>query len=269
VASISGSALGWLVAQAFTDLRGPLTSYGSLDVVVLGVVGGSIGGFFLGFTALRRGGRALVEAAAGVAVGMLAAVLAGLAGVAIGSAMSRGAGRQAFLVARLLVFAFVGGGVGAAVAARFSDVDPRRPIDGLVFGLLAGLLAGLILSLPGPTQIWQLLAFLVVGLGVGFGASRIRRAVGIVATAPVAGRPGDLFAHREWELYEGHSVELAGGASVRAAAGRIVAHPAGGGKTTLGGRPLAEQQPVDLGERELLSVGGRSYQFSRLPKIAG
>jgi MFS family permease len=266
---MSGSALGWLASQAFTDLRGPLTSYGSLDVLVLGLAGASIGGLFLGFTALRRGGRPLVEAAAGAAIGMLAAVLAGMLGVAIGTALSRGGGRQAFLFARLIVFGLFGGGVGAAVAARFTDIDRRRPIDGFVFGLLAGVVAGLILSMPGPTQTWQLLAFLVVGLGVGFGASRIRRAVGIVSTAPTPGRPGDLLGHREWELYDGQSVVLDGGTEVRAAAGRVRVESPGAAavtlQATLSGLPITDS--VELRERQTIAVGARRYQFSRLPKV--
>ena len=38
-------------------------------------------------------------------------------------------------------------------------------------GLLAGVFAGVVFSLPGASDLWQALAFAIVGAGVGWGTA--------------------------------------------------------------------------------------------------
>jgi hypothetical protein len=269
VASLSGAALGWLAIQPLSDLGPFVTSYPVLDVVGLGLLGGSIGGFLLGFTAIRKGQRALVEAAGGVAVGTLAAVVGGVVGRMVAGLEFLGTSRQGYLVARLIIWGLTSGLLGGALAARFVAIDRSRPADGFGFGLFGGVVAGLIFSLPGPTRIWQLIGFLLVGLSVGFGASRIRRALGVIGADSGPGRAGRLLGHREWEVFVGTPVDLDGIATVEASNGRLIARlvPGSTGSLTVSGRSVTSS--AEVGEHEPIGVGNRVYRFSRLPNWPG
>src|SRR5262249_32630798 len=155
----TGAILGWGLSLLLSDLGGVIESYGALDLTALVLLGGSVGGLVLGGTGLRRGQNVALEAAAGGLLGAGAARRGGCLGCLISGAAGLDGSRQGFLVARLLVWGIAAGLLGLVLAARSVMLDRVRILEGLLFGLASGAIAAMVYSLPGPTQIWQLLAF--------------------------------------------------------------------------------------------------------------
>ena len=260
-AGLSGAAVGWLATQPLTDLNRAVTSYGALDLLVLAIIGAALGGAILGSAALRKGLPVGLETAAGLAIGALAALAGGVLGLWIGGVV--GSSRNGFLVARLVGWAFVGALLGGALGSRFVAMDRTRPLDGLLFGLASGAVGALIFSLPGPTQIWQLLAFLLIGAAVGYATSRIDRAAFVVWRVPSSERP-HLLRHREWEVYADRAVLIEPNVTVQAASGRLNLCPAAGAAdpVTAGGRPVVGA--ADISDLTDFRVGNRAYQLRRI-----
>jgi hypothetical protein len=123
----------------------------------------------------------------------------------------------------------------------------------------------MIFSLPGPTQVWQLFGFLLIGLAVGYGVSRNRRALGIFELALVQDRSVGLFGHREWEIYDDRSTAIGRRLKVDATGGRCKVSAAGHARepVILAGTPL--QGTVDLLNEDTLTIGDRKYRFRRMP----
>jgi len=177
-AGLTGAAFGWLAGQLLTDLGAVINSYVILDLATLALLGGSVGGLVRGVGAvpppLRREGKLALEAALGGLIGALAATTGGLLGLLIVGAGRLDHSGSGFLIARLLVWGLAAASIGVGLALGAASRDRSRFRDGALGGLAGGLLGALLFSLPGPTQVWQLLGFLFLGAGVGYGAGRSR-----------------------------------------------------------------------------------------------
>jgi hypothetical protein len=240
-----------------------IRTYLILDLVTLAILGAAIGGMLLGFAALRQSQSVASEAAIGVLLGGLAAP-AGLLGSVLTSIPGPPSSRLGFIAARLFVWVVAGSFLGALLASRFAALDRRRPLDGALFGAAAGAIAALIVSLSGPAQLWQLIAFMVLGLGVGYGSTRIDRAVGVVVQVGSAARAGTLLGHREWEVFDGRSIAIEARMIIHAGGGLIQAHSLpGASPLSVSGRVGAA--PFEVRDRDLINAGDRAFQFHLRP----
>ncbi len=265
VAGLTGAGVGWALSEILTDLGSLIDNYGTLDLVVLSLLGACIGGALLGVGALRKGQNVPLEMAAGLLVGALAAVGGGFVGFLVSGIAGLENSRQGFLLARLLVWALAGGLLGLVLATRTIVTDKIRLVEGLLLGLGGGAVGAMIFSLPGPTQVWQLFGFLLIGLAVGYGVSRNRRALGVFELALVEDWSVGLFRHREWEIYDGRSTAIGRRLKVDAAAGRCKVSPLAGSTdpVILAGTPV--QGATDLLNDDVLTIGDRKYRFRRMP----
>ncbi|MEZ4455815.1 MAG: FHA domain-containing protein [Gemmatimonadales bacterium] len=267
VAGVTGAVLAWAIAAlALADLPGFLAGYGALDVFVAGLLGALIGALVLGVRALRRaespGIGLLVGALLGAFGGLVGAVLGGLVAGAIGFTGSR----QSFVLARLIFWVLAASFIGAALGLVDVKRDARRVLDGLLFGLGAGLFGGLLMSLPGRTDLWQLLGFLVVGLGIGAGLSlpALQRALGVLELES-EGRSGvGLLRHRGWEIGHRGVNRIGGLFEVVVQGGRCRLQPLGTSGAQLGGRPVTGA--TELLNQDVLTVGERRYRYRRFPE---
>ncbi len=267
-ASLSGAAAAWLAAQLLTDLGPLVDSYRILDLLVLTLLGAGVGGFLLGFAALRQGRRVWPEVALGVVIGGLAAAAGGAIGLTLARIPGLNGSRAGFLVARVAMWGLVGGLLGWGLGSRFARLDKGRAFDGLLFGFLGGAVAALVYSLPGPTSIWQLLAFLLLGSAVGFGVSRMDRALGILWRSSGASQPANLVRHREWEIHDDQVVPIETAFVLEVAGGRLTARPAPDRPGSLEVAGQVVETAREHRDDEVIVAGGRSYRFHRFSRAA-
>lgn len=204
-----GALIAWLVATLADDLGGLVTSLTSLDVGVAALLGGAIGMAVLFGDARRTGLGGLRWAIAGAGLGVLGGALGGALGVVVAQLLSR-LEWHGFLIGRVLAWVAFGAIVGLALGARWVRDDSRRVIDGLGFGALAGAVAGASILLPGPADFWQVLAMMLVGAGVGYGACgpALQRAEAILELESVNGKPVRLSGVLEWAVESGREIPL-------------------------------------------------------------
>lgn len=160
-----GALLAWFAGRALTDLRAPLNSVDAVDLVAAALMAGGIG------IAIAVGSLARRDVGVGGALPMLVgAPLTGAAtllGVLVtGPAPSAGQ----FIVGRIVAWALILALLSLLITAPRRSLPASRWATSLGVGALAGTIAALTFSLPGPSLIWQALAFLIAGLGVGIGA---------------------------------------------------------------------------------------------------
>lgn len=162
----------------------------------------------------------------------------------------------------------LGGALGAAIALPAVRRDGRRIIDGLVFGLVAGAFGGLIYCFPGPSDGWQLVAFVVVGIGVAVGvtAPMLQRSAAILELESTGHRPVGVLTLREWALDERTGTQLSHGGAVARVEwkrGRFAILPAEGtGTVVVSGHPI--QTAIYLRNYDLIELGEMRYRFRRL-----
>lgn len=268
VGGLSGAALAWLATSFFTDLGTVLVSYGALDLVVATFLGGFVGAAVLGLAALRRNEPALAALAVGLLLGGLGTATGALLGLVAAGFGGLGNSRQGFIVARLLVWGLGAGVGGLALGAWWIRRDRGRLVDGLLFGLGAGALGGLVMSLPGPTDLWQLIGFALVGLGLGYGLSRPARALGLVELETVNGASVGLLRHREWEVLDDLPNAFGRRLEVRARQGRLTVAPTGPGgeRAVLAAQPITG--PVELLNDDVVTLGEHRFRFRRFPEAS-
>ena len=268
VAGLSGAAVGWLLSSLFTDLGTVLSSYGALDVTVATILGGVLGASILGAAAARRTESVPLGLLLGAVLGGAGALGGCLIGLLLAGKLGWAGSRQGFIVARLLVWGLMGGLTGLALGLRWVARDRMRLLDGLLYGLGGGLIGGLLFSLPGPSDLWQMLGFALIGTGLGYGLSGpgLRRTLGVLELETIGERSTGLLRHREWEIADNAATPLGPRFQVQAATGRLKVAPTGQGggePAQLAGRPLT--QPAELLNLDTLSIGDRRYRFRRLP----
>lgn len=269
VAGVTGGAVAWLLAATLlVDLPGLLPSYGALDLAVAVLLGGMIGGLVLAADATRRAGSAGLGLLTGLCLGALGAAIGGVLGGLASGAVGFNVSRQGFLLSRMAFWTLTSGVAGLFIGLAAVRRDRRRPLDGLLYGLAVGLFGGLLVSLPGRTDLWQLLGFLVVGLGIGAGYAwpALRRAAGVLELERAGDRSVGLLRHRGWELPAAGVSSIGGLFEVRTQGGRaqLVPTGAGAGSARLAGQPLAGA--AELLNQDELVVGDRVFRFRRFPE---
>ena len=221
-----GALLAWAIAGLFADLGGVIPTFGRADIFVAILLAGAIG------FALSVGG--VVRRTVSTPV----AAMVTLAAVATGLLMFSGillAGDsptvKAFLLARIAGWALVSAGIALVVTAPLRDLGTQRYAEAAVIALCAGLLGALVASLPGVSDLWQGLAFVVVGAMVGAAAISLPvwRSLAVAAVlvfCVVAPIPKGLSAQPVQSTSQRETAKGSGGATlaapklVRCAAGR-------------------------------------------------
>lgn len=261
---VAGALLAWGGASGLRDLGPVVSSYARLDLVVAVLLGALVVAFVLGGSALRVQRSPLPAAC----VGLLMGAMAGAVGGVLGTALSTAAGP--FLLRRALAWGALGACVAAAAALRWVRGDPRRLLEAAAVGTLAGAAAGAVFSIPGPGDVWQAMAFSLVGAACGFGACSlaVRRASGVVELEGTAARAAlGLLAYREWEVVDGARLVIraagrAGGgeAVVARQDGRTWAAPVVEGDTVrVASRRSAS--PLLVADGDVIDVGGSHFRY--------
>jgi hypothetical protein len=162
---------------------------------------------------------------------------------------------RGFIVLRVLGWA-LGGGLAAFLLSTYgAGLEARRSSESLALGLLAGAVAGTIFGLPGPSELWQAVACLAWGAGVGMAACGplLWHANAIVEAAPARRSPG-ILALREWPVDERRPVAL-GTSRLAWQGGRLALHPGATG-ASVGGKPVTAAMYVAEGP---LALDGSNY----------
>lgn len=257
LAGAGGALLGWLAASTLTDLGPWLTSYRSLDLAAAALLGAGTGLGVRTAAAVRKGARVWLGAASGAAVGALGGGVGTMLGTVLGEVLDPG-----YLLLRAVLWATVAAGIGGALGL-VEVGGARRGLDGAAFGAAAGAAATLLFSAAGPAELWQALAFVVVGaaLGSGLHTPALRRAHAVLGTDGDEGGRMTLFHIREWALENGRAVALPGTAVLRCDAGRCQLAP-GDVPVRVAGLPL--RGPHDLRNGDAVELDGVRLRFRRL-----
>ncbi len=271
VTACTGAAIAWIVtATLFTDLGDVLTSYGTLDVVVATVLGAAVGGVLLGALARARSESVVVGLAAGIGLGAVGAAMGAFSGLVIAGYAGLGDSRQSFIVARLVTWALTSGFLGMFLAFRWVRTHAVVPFESLLWGCGAGIVGALLLSLPGPSDLWQLLAFLVVGAGTGAGVVHpvMARSLGIIELERTGAGNVGLLGHRGWMVPFHGTAAVGRTLNVRSEQGRcqVALTGAAAEPVTLGGRAVSG--PHDLLNQDTITIGSRVFLYRRFPEAS-
>lgn len=245
----AGGFLAWLISGFWTDTGSVLATYARLDQATMGLLGGLVGAAVLAGAALRTRGSVALGLAAGFGLGAAGAVMAASGALLLSGAVSL----RGFVVLRVLGWS-VGAGLAALLIAIYpAGTDGRRSSESLVLGLLAGAVAGTVFGLPGPSELWQAVACLVWGSGVGIAACGplLWHANAIVEGAPARRAPG-ILALREWPVDDRRPVAV-GSARFAWQGNRLALHPGAAG-AQVGGKQVT--QAVYLADGPLSLEGG-------------
>jgi hypothetical protein len=252
----AGALAAWLLAGLWTDTGSVLATYARLDQATIGLLGAIVGAAVLLGAALRTRGSLVLAAVAGLGLGAAGALIAGSGALLLAGAVSL----RGFVVLRVLGWS-VSAGLAALLLSLYGGApDARRTSESLALGLLAGAVAGVIFGLPGPSELWQALACLAFGAGVGVAACGpgLWHAAAIVEGAP-AGRIPGILALREWPVPRRGPVTL-GGVRLAWQGERLALHPAESG-AMVDGRPVKQAMYLAAGP---LTLDGANYRV-RLP----
>jgi hypothetical protein len=282
LAGFFGALIAWAIAASFVDLGDIVDDYAQLDGVVAIILGTCVGAAALGAAALRessrRGaGRVALDVLLGTAIGAALGMVGGALG-AVASSLTRGAlagssSAAAFVGARVGAWALLGAALGVLLAVRYVRRDPRRLVDGLLAGLVAGALGGLVYCFPGPSDIWQLTAFLMVGAGIaaGLAAPALQRSAAILELESRRSRRVGALGLREWGLDESTDVSLqndASGATVSWKGGRFAILPAAENTAPVVVSGEAVRAPIYLRNGDVIDLGDARFRFRRLRSAA-
>ncbi len=266
VSGLTGAALAW-AASAFllVDLPAFLPNYGMLDVVVAVLLGGFVGGFVVGFAELAQARSFGLGFLSGLGLGALGAGLGCFLGGSLAGPLGFEQSRQGFLIARIVIWVLTGGLAGLTIGAFFFRRDRHRALDGLLFGAVAALVGAMIMSLPGRTDLWQMVAFSLVGGSLGFGliGPSVRRGAGVFELETVAGRSAGLLRHRWWVIPDTGVTSVAGRFEIRSVQGRCTLVPAAGTAIELQGKPVGGS--AELINRDIVGLAGSQFHFRRFP----
>ena len=244
----AGAVVAWMITGLWADTGAVMPTYVRLDQLTMLVLGSLVGAAILGGAALRTRGSLALGLGAGVVLGGAGAV----AGASIALALPWSDSVRAFIVVRIAGWAIAGGLVALLLATFATKPAARRLAESFGLGLLGGAASGLVYALPGPSELWQALAFASFGAAAGLAVAgpALWHATAIVELMPAGGAPG-VVSLRAWPVHEGTAV-LIDGARVACHDGRLALYPAGAG-TTVAGRPVSE--PVYLTESSTITVG--------------
>lgn len=272
VSGMSGALLAWLVCSTITDLSDALPTYARLDLAEGGILGVFAGAFIAGSDALRRRASVPLGILFGIVLGLVGGVAGGAAGAGLGGVLAPRLTPAVFPLARVVAWVVLGAALGLTLGMRWWQDDERRTVDGAGFGALAGLAAGMLYSLPGPSELWQALAFAIVGAGVGAGVSApsLRRSVAILELE--RGGSGRIGLTRlcEWGLLDGTTIPLerdgSAAASVVCEATRCRIVPSAGAGVRVSGKAIAA--PTELVNEDRIAIGDAQYRFRRRRRVS-
>ncbi len=249
-----GGVVAWLVAALASLPSHFTTDYNRLDQITMALLGAIAGACVLAGLALRGRGVVLLAIVSGMALGGLGSLIGASASLLIpGSSSVRG-----FVVARVAGWA-LSAAIGSALLACYSrHLDPRRLAESLFVGLLGGGACGVIFALPGPSDLWQGLAFAAFGVTTGMAVAgpALWRAAAIVELVPSRGLVPEILTLREWPVYDGSTVEF-GAAKIGCQDQRVALYPAPEGALFQGRR---FREPVFLEAGGELVVSGTRYR---------
>jgi len=163
-----GALAAWGLAGFLTDLRSPIVSVDRADLAVAVLLGGAIG-LALCIGSMIRG---VVRAPVAVACTVVCALSGLLLLAALAFAGDAPTVRQ-FLLARIVGWLLLAVAMALTITAPLGDLGSARWAEATVVALCAGLLSALVASLPGVSELWQAVAFLVCGALVGGAALSI------------------------------------------------------------------------------------------------
>ncbi len=252
----AGGSCAWFSVAWATDLSAVVSSYALLDIVSMGFLGGCVGTFVLGGTALRSDGALFEGGLLGLLLGGIAGVLGGVMGVEAGTIV---ASLTSFTIGRIVLWAVSGLTIGLILGLRFWNADPHRALDGALWGTLFGAVGGAVLVLPGPFDFWQAVAYCLTGFGIGVGLvlPGQRRSWGLLELEIKDDRAVGLMWVREWLLRPGSRLTVAQSVELECDGRECTARSVGGREATVMGRPL----PTILQDCDRLVLGDSRYVF--------
>ena len=268
MAGMGGALAAWIITGLWSDLGDLLFSYQMLDLATATLFGGLVGGAIGLADAARAKRNIALGTIVSLALGVAGGALGGFLSVLLNGLIDNDASTRGFVAMRILAWTAVGLTVGGVVALGHVKTDRRRVVDGLIWGGVGGVIAGLMYSLPGPGDLWNAVAFLVLGIAIGAGLSApaLQRSVAILERENPAGGPFKLFGAREVSLRLTSSVRVSDGgaeAIVEASQGAFVLRPGGQGVgVTVAGRPIGDG--VRLRNGDSVGFGNARYVFRRM-----
>lgn len=271
VTGCTGAALAWIVtATLFTDLGDVFTSYGTLDVAVATLLGAAVGGMLLGALARARSEGLVIGLAAGVGLGAAGAAVGAFSGLVISGYAGLGDSRQSFIAARLITWALTGGFLGMFLAFRWVRTHAVVPFESLLWGCGAGIVSALLMSLPGPSDLWQLLGFLVIGAATGVGVIHpvMARSLGVIELERAGSGSVGLLGHRGWVVPFHGTATMARSLEVRSQQGRSQVVPTGAGSEPIALSGRAVGGPQDLLNQDTITIGSRVFLYRRFPEAS-
>lgn len=273
MAGAAGAIVAWMLAGLWDDLGDVLFSYQMLDLAVATLLGALVGAA-VGLSDAARSRRSMPLATLiGAALGAAGGALGGFLAVLLSGLISTDASARGFVLFRIAAWGAVGLGVGLFTGLAYVRSDRRRAIDGVIWGLSGGLIAGLMYSLPGPADLWNAVAFAVLGTAVGAGlcGPTLQRSHAILEREAARGGPLRLFGIREWALRPSSTIvhlrDASAEATIEPHEGGFVLRPratAGGASGTIrvGGQVVGDG--VRLRNGDTLDLAGSRYLFRRM-----
>jgi hypothetical protein len=254
VLGLTAGAISWGLSPQFTGLT---THAGAsrLDQATMWLFGSLVGTAVFGGRARRAGTVPLAELITGAALGGTAALVATTMVEFVPPVSSS----ATFVVLRAVAWAWC----GLLTSAALGSVLPRRVkarlIETAVIGSAGGLIAGLIVALPGPAELWQAIAFVVLGAAIGVAVEwpAARRAVAMVDRTPRHGPVPGVVTLYESPLYDGGAVAL-GDATLACRNGQLALYPPKSG-VVFNGRAVIV--PVFLPGGGTLMVGSQRFRI--------
>jgi hypothetical protein len=280
----SAATLAWTAGLTLADISSLPISYAALDIALALMFGGAVGAALHGFAAYRR----FQPVATAAVLGMMAGALG--AGIGAGVALSfreiagNTPGYGTLLALRMGAWMLVVLGTGISLAL----LEGRRASPLGLTALVAtgsGLFGAIIFNFPGPTALWQGLAFLLCGGALGYALVTwpLRSARALLEVEAVDRKLVGVLAARTTVLTDQLQTPIAaigrGGRPDRPAAyawfdgSRVVVTPvdvgAGAPRGTVarvGGLPL--ERAVLLGDGETVDVGETRWRLHVLGEFA-
>ena len=269
MAGAAGAIIAWMLTGLWDDLGELLFSFQMLDLAVAMLLGALVGAA-VGLSDAARNRRSMPLATLiGAALGAAGGALGGFLAVVLSGLISNDASTRGFILVRIGAWGAVGLGIGLLTGLAYVRSDRRRLLDGAIWGLGGGLVAGLMYSLPGPADLWNAVAFALLGTAIGAGlcGPTLQRSHAILERETARGGPFRLFGIREWALRSTSTVQIedaSAKASIEPHEGGFVIRPRakGDGSVRVGGQAVGEG--VRLRNGDTLDLAGSLYVFRRM-----
>jgi len=251
----AGGVIAWLLAGINAGPARFTADYNRLDQITMVLLGAIVGACVLLGVALRGRGVAPLAIVSGLVLGAVGSLAGGSAALLIPGA----AGVRGFVVARVIGWALAAGIASLLLACYGRRFDWRRLGESLLLGLLGGAIAGVMFALPGPSDLWQGVAFATFGAAIGVAACgpALWHATAIIELDPKRGLVPEILTLREWPLHEASSVDL-GALRLGCQDRRVALYPSAQG-ATFQGRRMNEPTFLDAGGH--VAAGGLQYRI--------